>query len=119
MCLAVQGQQSLPLIQYLLGPCQQQRPPLGIDEQDKGKSALGYALQSGQNEEVIKTVSTCIVYNPGIRYSRMQFCVPGFMCTHGYVSQQALVAVFHPLLTLGIVAAVDSSNQCAHKQLLE
>lgn len=59
MCLAVQGRQSLQLIKYLLVPCHQQRPPHGIDEQDKGKSALGYALQSGQDEEVVKIVSTC------------------------------------------------------------
>ena len=59
LCLAVQGQQSLEVIKYLLLPCQQQRRPHGIDEQEKGKSALGYALQSAQNEEVIKTVSTC------------------------------------------------------------
>lgn len=61
LCLAVQGQQSLELIEYLLVPCQQQHPPHGIDEQEKGKSALGYALQSGRNEEVIQTVSTCIL----------------------------------------------------------
>lgn len=61
LCLAVQGQQSLEVIKYLLLPCQQQRRPYGIDEQEKGKSALGYALQSAQNEEVIKTVSTALL----------------------------------------------------------
>ena len=58
LCLAVQHQSSLDLVKYLLVPCKQQRA-LGVDEQEKGKSALGFTMQmqAAQNEDIVRTVS--------------------------------------------------------------
>ena len=57
LCLAVQGQTSLELVQCLLLPCKRQRLPLGVDEQEKGKSALGFAMQSALDDAIILNVS--------------------------------------------------------------
>ena len=56
--MAVQAQQPLDLISVLMLPTKQYRIPLGVDEQDKSKSALCYAMQSGRHD-VVKAVSVC------------------------------------------------------------
>ena len=58
LCMAVQAQQPLDLISVLMLPTKKYRIPLGVDEQDRSKSAMCYAMQSGRHD-VVKAVSVC------------------------------------------------------------
>ena len=56
LCVAVQKQHPLNLVNMLLLPCKKYRPK-GLEELDKECSALGYAMQAGQ-PELVEAVST-------------------------------------------------------------